>query len=647
MSGRGKGGKGLGKGGAKRHRPVLRDNIQGISKPAIRRLARRGGVKRISGLMYDEVRGALKVFLENVIRDAVTYTEHARRKTVTAMDVVYALKRQGRPLYGFGAELGGKSFKSSQRRRTPAAAMSEHAFAGANVGAGGDDVGTPLPIDTSSDAMRWHLREKVAVSLFYSLCQMFHFSITGNATGQQEMLDDRRRTVCEHQEELEEGDDYVDAILLHVCLQHSILTQQFVDKFSEPGVVAFDHLVQLHDLNNVVEAVDVSQMLDVSPSWKGLQPKDDSLFPMYTRIVLFPIVLNYHWVLAAFHFTDAVRLRRNDDDVMPPMYERRFRVVLYDSFKETYDKMRKKHNDFTKRLTDIVRALEAITFTSDRPEFGRVRVQFRRVSGQVVQRDLQFMESCTRHRSAAVKFEGVKYFDRSKPKRIAPRSSSLLVSDEVGSQHDNVNLLFSEAIPDDDLETDDDDGLSVFVPVYPNNGFFQQDFSSCGLFVVQVGSLLATNGTILLSELPVPQQAQVTCSRVTSDPRRRALCQIFEYWAAATLAAFYSNEKSRNFTFRQDDSLPRKLRPQGVRGPFFALMQRCLDRIATTNPSSPLSRYALELVGAAPSTYSNEWLQNSFDGDDGPGLHAVDYLVDLVFDVFRAAQPTTRRSRRR
>ncbi|KAG5677020.1 hypothetical protein PVAND_006807 [Polypedilum vanderplanki] len=84
MTGRGKGGKGLGKGGAKRHRKVLRDKIQGITKPAIRRLARRG------------------VFLENVIRDAVTYTEHAKRKTVTAMDVVYALKRQGRTLYGFG-----------------------------------------------------------------------------------------------------------------------------------------------------------------------------------------------------------------------------------------------------------------------------------------------------------------------------------------------------------------------------------------------------------------------------------------------------------------------------------------------------------------------------------------------------------------
>jgi len=100
MSGRGKGGKGLGKGGAKRHRKILRDNIQGITKPAIRRLARRGGVKRISGLIYEETRSVLKVFLENVIRDAVTYTEHAKRKTVTSLDVVYALKRQGRTLYG-------------------------------------------------------------------------------------------------------------------------------------------------------------------------------------------------------------------------------------------------------------------------------------------------------------------------------------------------------------------------------------------------------------------------------------------------------------------------------------------------------------------------------------------------------------------
>ena len=49
--------------------PLLRHPLThcvGITKPAIRRLARRGGVKRISGLIYEETRGVLKIFLENV-----------------------------------------------------------------------------------------------------------------------------------------------------------------------------------------------------------------------------------------------------------------------------------------------------------------------------------------------------------------------------------------------------------------------------------------------------------------------------------------------------------------------------------------------------------------------------------------------------
>ena len=72
MSGPNKGGKGLGKGGAKRHRKILRDNTQDITKPVIRRLAKRVGVERM---------------------------------TVTAMDVVYELKRQGRTLYSFGGRM--------------------------------------------------------------------------------------------------------------------------------------------------------------------------------------------------------------------------------------------------------------------------------------------------------------------------------------------------------------------------------------------------------------------------------------------------------------------------------------------------------------------------------------------------------------
>ena len=94
--------KGTGKGGAVRHRKILRDNICGITKNDIRRLARRGGVKRISGLIYEETRGALVDFLKKVIADVVIMAEIDRRMTVRAMDVVYALKRHGRTIYGYG-----------------------------------------------------------------------------------------------------------------------------------------------------------------------------------------------------------------------------------------------------------------------------------------------------------------------------------------------------------------------------------------------------------------------------------------------------------------------------------------------------------------------------------------------------------------
>ena len=39
-------------------------------------------------LIYEGTRGVLNVFLENVIRDSVTYTKHAVRKTAIALDVV-------------------------------------------------------------------------------------------------------------------------------------------------------------------------------------------------------------------------------------------------------------------------------------------------------------------------------------------------------------------------------------------------------------------------------------------------------------------------------------------------------------------------------------------------------------------------------
>jgi len=97
------GGKGLGQNGERRrHDKKRRDNIQGITKPAIKRLARRGGCKRLAHGCVEETRGVLRGFLQEVIKDMLEYTSYAKRKTVTATDVVLAIKRRGHTLYGFG-----------------------------------------------------------------------------------------------------------------------------------------------------------------------------------------------------------------------------------------------------------------------------------------------------------------------------------------------------------------------------------------------------------------------------------------------------------------------------------------------------------------------------------------------------------------
>ena len=56
-------------------------------------------MKKVSDLIYGETNVVWKDFPENLISDS---SEHTKRKTVTAMDVVYGLKGQGYTLYGFG-----------------------------------------------------------------------------------------------------------------------------------------------------------------------------------------------------------------------------------------------------------------------------------------------------------------------------------------------------------------------------------------------------------------------------------------------------------------------------------------------------------------------------------------------------------------
>ncbi|RDW44570.1 hypothetical protein B0I74DRAFT_164647 [Yarrowia lipolytica] len=63
------------------------------------------GVERIFTQIYEEGRTMLKMFLENLVEDTVTYAEQAKRKTVTPLDVVYALKRQATGSSSLGLRL--------------------------------------------------------------------------------------------------------------------------------------------------------------------------------------------------------------------------------------------------------------------------------------------------------------------------------------------------------------------------------------------------------------------------------------------------------------------------------------------------------------------------------------------------------------
>ncbi|KAL9092667.1 MAG: hypothetical protein Q9159_000738 [Coniocarpon cinnabarinum] len=107
----------------KRHQTRQRvDNLRGaMSHRTIRRLARRGGIVRISTSIYEEVQETVRKRIEEIMHFLVLYVgefislmmpslmgvrrrwlmrlEHSNRKTVNTYDVIWALKRLGITLY--------------------------------------------------------------------------------------------------------------------------------------------------------------------------------------------------------------------------------------------------------------------------------------------------------------------------------------------------------------------------------------------------------------------------------------------------------------------------------------------------------------------------------------------------------------------
>ena len=49
--------------------------------------------------MYEETRSLIKAYMEKIMQDAITYTDHSGRHTISVQDVIFALKRDGKQLY--------------------------------------------------------------------------------------------------------------------------------------------------------------------------------------------------------------------------------------------------------------------------------------------------------------------------------------------------------------------------------------------------------------------------------------------------------------------------------------------------------------------------------------------------------------------
>lgn len=99
----GKGGKGLGKAywGSKRARAKRNRELREtrITDPVLRRIMRAGGGYRVASDAMDRMRLIIDKFLDEVVKKAMMYAENCGRCTMTATDVLYALKSCKLPLY--------------------------------------------------------------------------------------------------------------------------------------------------------------------------------------------------------------------------------------------------------------------------------------------------------------------------------------------------------------------------------------------------------------------------------------------------------------------------------------------------------------------------------------------------------------------
>lgn len=71
---------------------ILRDNVLGLTKPAIRRLAIIANVKRVKGSVYDTIRIYISDIMTKVLEGACIRMRHMKRKTIKPSDVKESIR---------------------------------------------------------------------------------------------------------------------------------------------------------------------------------------------------------------------------------------------------------------------------------------------------------------------------------------------------------------------------------------------------------------------------------------------------------------------------------------------------------------------------------------------------------------------------
>jgi histone H4 len=82
----------------------ISDLLEGITKPSLRKLARRAGIKRISSTFYPAGRNLLNHNLTELLYNAITFAGCADRKTIQRDDILNAALTLKRVLVGVASK---------------------------------------------------------------------------------------------------------------------------------------------------------------------------------------------------------------------------------------------------------------------------------------------------------------------------------------------------------------------------------------------------------------------------------------------------------------------------------------------------------------------------------------------------------------